>query len=63
MCRSLYLKPLEVQEERKGCWVLPGQIIGSTDWLRELWEKRTRLSDKPALIVWGMKDIAFREKE
>ena len=58
-----YLKPLEVPEERKGCWVFPGQILGSTAWLRDLWARRSLLADKPKLIVWGMKDIAFREQE
>lgn len=58
-----YLKPLDKPEERKGCWVLPGEILGSTPWLRELWAKRLAITDKPTLIVWGMKDIAFREKE
>jgi haloalkane dehalogenase len=58
-----YLKPLEVPEQRKGCWVFPGQILGATEWLGELWAKRSLLADKPKLIAWGMKDIAFREKE
>jgi haloalkane dehalogenase len=58
-----YLEPLESVQSRRGCWVLPGQIIGSTDWLGRLWGKRELLAEKPALIVWGMKDIAFREKE
>lgn len=58
-----YLKPLEMEQDRKGCWVLPGQIIGSTDWLSELWAGRGHLKEKPVLIGWGMKDIAFREKE
>jgi pimeloyl-ACP methyl ester carboxylesterase len=58
-----YLEPLARPEERKGCWVLPGQIIGASDWLQELWDRRTVLLEKPALIAWGMKDIAFRKKE
>jgi haloalkane dehalogenase len=58
-----YLEPLEVEEERKGCWVLPGQILGATGWLGALWARRELLAMKPKLIVWGMKDIAFREKE
>ena len=58
-----YLMPLAVPEERKGCWVFPGEIIGSTDWLRSLWEQHSLLSDKKILIAWGMKDIAFRKKE
>jgi len=43
--------------------VFPGEILGSTAWLSDLWAKRSLLTDKPKLIVWGMKDIAFREKE
>lgn len=58
-----YLKPLTVPEERKGCWVFPGQITGAKTWLESLWSRRSILTEKQALIVWGMKDIAFREKE
>lgn len=58
-----YLKPLSAPEERKGCWVLPGEILRATPWLDELWSQRAALTGKPTLIVWGMKDIAFREKE
>lgn len=58
-----YLMPLAEPSERKGCWVFPGQIIGSSDWLEELWSQREALNGKVKLIAWGMKDIAFREKE
>jgi haloalkane dehalogenase len=58
-----YLMPLSKPDERKGNWVLPGQIIGSSNWLASLWEKRDLLAGKNVLIAWGMKDIAFRKKE
>lgn len=58
-----YLDALPTGDSRKGSWVFPGQIIGSTEWLTGLWAKRERIASKPALIAWGMKDIAFREKE
>lgn len=58
-----YLMPLSRPEERKGCWVFPGQIIGSSDWLGSLWDKHAVLEGKGILIAWGMKDIGFREKE
>ena len=58
-----YLMPLSTPDERKGSWVFPGQIIGSSDWLQSLWNKREVLLRKNILIAWGMKDIAFREKE
>lgn len=42
---------------------MPGHIIGATEWLREIWNDRAQFVGKPALIVWGHKDIAFRQKE
>ena len=58
-----YLKALDNPDDRTGCMVFPKQIIGSTPWLGSLWDKIVVLRDKPVLIVWGMKDIAFRAKE
>lgn len=58
-----YLEQFPNPEERKGNWVFPGQIIGASDWLQSLWEQRQVLNDKIAVIAWGEKDIAFREKE
>jgi haloalkane dehalogenase len=58
-----YLKPLPTTQSRKGSWVFPREIIASTDWLAQLWQKRANLTDKPTMLAWGMKDIAFREKE
>ena len=60
---SHYLKPLENRNERKGSWVFPREIIGSSDWLASLWENGDVLKDKRVLLAWGNKDIAFREKE
>jgi haloalkane dehalogenase len=57
-----YQLPLTIHAERKGCWVFPGQILGATDWLNDLWTRRDALKNKPKLIAWGMKDIAFPEK-
>ena len=42
---------------------LPGYIVGPSDWLRSIWQDRDAFADKPALILWGLKDIAFRRKE
>jgi len=58
-----YIEPLKSPKDRKGCWVFPKQIIGSTPWLSGLWQKREAISGKPALIIWGLKDIAFRAIE
>lgn len=58
-----YIEPLRNPEERKGCWVFPAQIIGSSDWLQSLWDSHAVLENKEILVAWGMKDIGFRKKE
>jgi haloalkane dehalogenase len=58
-----FLKPFAKVEERKGSWVFPKQIIGSSEWLGSLWSQREKLNEKNCLIAWGMKDVAFKEKE
>jgi haloalkane dehalogenase len=58
-----YLRALPTAEDRKGSYVFPKQIITSSHWLKQIWDKVSVLRDKPALFVWGMKDVAFREKE
>ncbi len=55
--------PLDSPENRKGSWVFPREIIGSSRWLGTIWERRGVLAGKGRLIAWGDKDIAFREKE
>jgi len=54
---------LETKKDRKGCWTFPKQIIASSDWLDRLWLKRKNLDEISKTLIWGMKDIAFREKE
>ena len=61
--RRHFTAPLATPEERKGSWVFPGQIVGASGWLEELWSRRERLRGKVHLLAWGMKDMAFREKE
>lgn len=58
-----FTNALPTPGSRKGTWVFPHEIIHSGEWLQELWDGRDRIKDKPAMLAWGMKDIAFREKE
>jgi len=58
-----FLMPLAIPEERKGNWVFPREIIASSQWLADLWSRCEALDGKIKLIAWGMRDIAFREKE
>jgi haloalkane dehalogenase len=58
-----YLRALPDAAARKGCYIFPKQIVASTPWLEKLWNGIGALKDKPTLFVWGMQDVAFREKE
>ena len=58
-----YLAALPTPDERMPSWIFPREIIGSSDWLASLWDQRDTLAPLSAAIVWGMKDIAFREPE
>ncbi len=58
-----YRNALPTPSARSACAALPGAIVGATDWLGSIWDDRYTFSDLPALILWGMKDIAFRSKE
>ena len=42
---------------------LPGHIVGASGWLDSIWRERAAFSEKPALILWGLRDIAFRRTE
>lgn len=46
---------------RRGVAIMPQQIVGATPLLERLSrEVPEKLGSKPALIVWGMKDVGFR---
>lgn len=41
-------------------WPLARALLGSSAYYESLWKERERLNHVPAMIVWGMKDSAFR---
>ena len=41
-------------------WALARALLGSSAFYHSLWRERAKLGAHPALIVWGMKDSAFR---
>lgn len=54
-----YIQAFPSPAERQAPWTLAKELIGSTAWYESLWQKRERITDKPALLLWGMKDPAF----
>lgn len=57
-----YTEPFPRREDRRAPWLLAHELVGSGGWYEDLWSRRDRIRDIPALILWGMKDPAFREE-
>jgi len=60
---SMYLAPWQEKSRRVASVIGPRQLIAASDYLRVIEAGLNKLSDRPALIVWGRKDFAFREAE
>jgi haloalkane dehalogenase len=58
-----YRGPFPTPESRRPLHVFPREILGSRSFLEEIERDLPRLSDRPALLVWPTKDVAFREPE
>jgi haloalkane dehalogenase len=58
-----YRGPFPTPESRRPMHVFPREILGSRPLLAEIERGLPALRDRPALIVWPTKDIAFRDRE
>lgn len=58
-----YRRPLATPAAREATWVLPREIRGSHPFLAQVEAGLERLRDRPALLVWGGRDVAFRATE
>lgn len=58
-----YRGPFPTPESRRPIHVFPREILRSRPFLAELERALPRLGDRPALLVWPTKDVAFRESE
>lgn len=57
-----YRRPLDDDSARHATWVYARELLASGDWYDSLWAQRAVLANKPALLLWGMKDPAFGPK-
>jgi pimeloyl-ACP methyl ester carboxylesterase len=55
-----YVDAFPSPAERQAPWVFARELMGSSGWYEGLWRRRDRLAGLPALVLWGMKDSAFR---
>lgn len=60
---AAYMGPFSTPESRLPTWIFPKEILGSSVYLAEVEAGLKKLSGKPALIVWGEADGAFRTPE
>ena len=58
-----YRGPFPTPASRRPIAVMPQQILGSRPFLAEIERGLPRLRDRPALIVWPTKDVAFGDRE
>lgn len=59
-----YLEPFRDPASRvQVLWPLASALLGASAFYASLWEQRARLTGIPTLIVWGLKDSAFRPKQ
>lgn len=58
-----YIKVFQTPQDRQSTWVLARELLGSSGWYDQLWHQRDRIKDKPALILWGMRDPAFKQPD
>lgn len=56
-----YINAVPRPQDRQGQWIWSRELIGSQAWFGQLWQQRERISDKPALLLWGMRDPTFNE--
>jgi len=61
--RFMYQRPHPTPESRIPVHVMPREILAAHDLLAQVEGGLGQVADKPALIVWGDKDPAFREPQ
>lgn len=61
--RRHYREPLASHADRPGTRTFPVELIGSTDWLADLWERRDAVAGTPALLFWGLRGPLFRSED
>ena len=60
---AMYLAPFEARVSRGPTHVFPAQLWDADAFLQSVYDALPGLSDRPALIVWGVEDFAFQEPE
>jgi pimeloyl-ACP methyl ester carboxylesterase len=51
-----YIDAAPTPRDRHAMWVCARELAGSSEWYDTLWQRRERIRDIPALLLWGLKD-------
>jgi haloalkane dehalogenase len=51
-----YLNAAPDPQSRHAMWVCARELVGSSDWFATLWDRRERIRQIPALLLWGLRD-------
>jgi pimeloyl-ACP methyl ester carboxylesterase len=54
--RRHYTKPFSGHREQGGTVAFARSLLNDHQWFEEIWDKRKAISEKPVLLIWGMKD-------
>ena len=58
-----YKKALPNAESRIGAYAFAKELMNASDWWQSNWDQLEKITDKPFLIFWGMKDSFVPPKE
>ncbi len=59
----MYRRPHPTPASRLPVHVMPRELLHAREFLSEVERSLPMLSDRPALIVWGDRDVAFSDPE
>ena len=54
-----YQRPFSTPADRHAPWVFARDLAGASDWYAALWNRRDRLRNIPARLLWGEQDPGF----
>ncbi len=55
-----YTKPFANKTQRNGALSFAKSLLNDQNWFEELWGMRGKISNKPTLLIWGMKDAVIK---
>lgn len=60
---AMYLAPFQSRDRRAPTHIAPLQLVEARSFLSNIDQNLSAISEKPALIIWGLEDFAFQKPE